>query len=132
MSLPTNKGPMDAYLVEARSIDGLSGSPVALNAALRPDGARPAPQNGTRPPKGALKQYYFMGLVHGHYVVKNPIDAVIGDTEFRTTLPYGDMNTGIAIVVPSERIMETLNQPSEIKAREEWAKKHLPKTSGLG
>jgi hypothetical protein len=119
--VPTDKGLMEAYLVEVRSIDGLSGSPVLLHTGVRP----PVPKTTD----AKIKRYYFIGLVHGHYVIKNPTDAVIGDAEFRTTLPYGDMNTGIAIVVPSERITELLNGRDEAARRTALVKAQLPKTS---
>jgi hypothetical protein len=64
-------GDISAYLIEARSIGGLSGSPVFLNLGV------------VRSVGGAVKFsqtgepiYYLLGLVHGHYDVPNSeIDA---------------------------------------------------------
>jgi hypothetical protein len=91
-------GDIDAYLVEARSIGGLSGSPVFLNLGI------------TRIIKKQIKFttgepiYYLIGLVHGHYDVKSDeIDAAQpGD---KNEDPSADhVNTGIAIVVPFHNI----------------------------
>lgn len=90
-------GRMDAYLIEARSIGGLSGSPVFLN--LGP----------TRVVQGRVKYAtagvvtILLGLVHGHYDVEAA--KVDGSTE-----QANRVNTGIAIVVPVHTIMSVIDR----------------------
>ncbi len=68
--VPTDYGFMDAYLIEARSIDGLSGSPVFVHLGLRP----PVP---TTTPIELIRTHYLIGLVQGHYVVQSSQEMVI-------------------------------------------------------
>lgn len=93
---------MDAYLVEARSIGGLSGSPVFVQPGLiRIIDHTPTPYRG--------QIYYLMGLMHGHW--DSPHAALDSPSEdFREA--NEKVNMGIAIVVPVTKIMEVINQPS--------------------
>lgn len=91
-------GEMDAYLVEARSIGGLSGSPVFLNLGI----ARIINQQMKFASGSQI--YYLFGLVHGHYDVEaGEIDSL--ETEDRSDSESHDrVNTGIAMVVPFRNI----------------------------
>ena len=91
-AMPTEKvdttlGPMDAYLIDTRSIRGLSGSPVFLAFGT------------TRSVGGIVlnhfQKVYLLGLVHGQYIAKGE-----------------GLNPGIEIVVPVERIVEAIKQPA--------------------
>jgi hypothetical protein len=106
-AMPTEKvdtaiGNIDAYLVEARSIGGLSGSPVFVHIG-----------SGMR--HGVLSlggpQFFMMGLMHGHFDAQflpvDMADASVGS---------GSINMGIGIVVPMDKILEVLNQPAIIDA----------------
>ena len=71
----TKYGSIDAYLIEARSIGGLSGSPVFLNLGI------------TRYIENSVKHaqggpiIYLMGLIHGHYdVADNAVDNIDDDS----------------------------------------------------
>lgn len=110
--VPTDFGFMDAYLVEIRSINGLSGSPAFLHMGVRPPLLKKAPL-------GSTKTHYLLGLMHGYYIVNGTSgEGSTGDPpKVRTTSSppmTGDMNTGIAIAVPAQRILETLYR-QEIK-----------------
>lgn len=104
-------GDIEAYLIEARSIGGLSGSPAFVRATV----------------KGQHGEFYLLGLMHGHWDIppsaKND-EAVIDSDE------YGLVNMGIAIVVPAKKILEVLNQPELVRIRKEahtkQRRKHLP------
>jgi hypothetical protein len=124
----TRMGLMDAYLVEARSIGGLSGSPVFAHLGL------------IRVQEGQVKFsaadggiFYLLGLMHGHFASRatDPDDLPEGDilTEER-------INSGIAIVVPVERILEVVNQPDirnpEKKIEAELRRKNLPTMDSKG
>lgn len=100
-------GPIDAYLVEARSIGGLSGSPVFLYT-----GASRVIGKSFR--TGAERLFYWMGLMHGHWESKLSEDASTSDN----ALLEERLNMGIAIVVPVSKILEVINQDSFRMERE--------------
>jgi hypothetical protein len=87
-------GYVDAYLVEARSIGGLSGSPVLIAIPN-------VRQVGKKIEIGRMATYYLLGLMHGHWDMPTVATDVIEEEE--------KVNTGIAVVVPCDKIMELLN-----------------------
>ncbi len=92
--VPTKEfGDIEAYLIEARSIGGVSGSPVFVFKS---------------------NKYYLLGLMHGHWDIppqsKNDATRVDEDT-------YGQVNMGIAIVVPAKKILEVLNRSELVEMR---------------
>lgn len=97
--VPTRTGMIEAYLIEARSIGGLSGSPAFVYKIAQGRG-----------------KLYLLGLMHGHWDIppENKNDFVITDS-------FGSVNIGIAIVVPAKKILEVINQPElvEIRHKEE-------------
>ncbi len=118
----TRLGLMDAYLIESRSIGGLSGSPVFVNLGLVRHGKFSSTGNPI---------FYLLGLVHGHYEA----DAAKIDTEqFNPIVDDGlvpkNVNMGIAIVVPVSKLLEMLNSPAiragEIPVEEELRNRNLP------
>lgn len=103
----TQMGPMEAYLIEARSIGGLSGSPVfvyldPLRQGMGPKGSILV-SSGAGPVGGS---FFLLGLIHGHY----DVPAVL-DLDGAEGLREKAINMGIAIVVPVTKIIETINQP---------------------
>lgn len=78
---------MEAYLIEARSTSGISGSPVFIRNE----------ESGHRPREQPYATYWFAGLVHGHYDEKDAFG--------------NDINIGIAVVVPRLKVVEALKQP---------------------
>ena len=97
--VPARDGPTDAYLIEARSIGGLSGSPAFV---------RETAPFGT----GA---FYLLGLMHGHWDI--PVEEM-GDFAFADqTDERARVNMGIAIVVPAKKILEVLNHPDLVEGR---------------
>jgi hypothetical protein len=107
----TSAGEIEAYLIEARSIGGLSGSPVFVRETVRL----------------GLGSFYLLGLMHGHWDLapsaKN--DAILMDED-----TVGRVNMGIAIVIPAQKIMEVLNHPELVEIRrkndEKMRKARLP------
>jgi hypothetical protein len=103
----TNYGPMDAYLVEVRSVGGLSGSPVFFNGEGQRKVKRQAVGIGGRPLSGRtevramMTGFFLLGLVHGHYNVNaqriDGVDDVI--------------NSGVAIVIPADKVLELILHP---------------------
>ena len=95
-------GPIDAYLIEARSIGGLSGSPVFLNLGV------------VRFVSGAVKHstngpiQLLLGLIHGHFDAQDSsIDEVTEGAP--GSLSSAKINTGIAIVTPITKVIQAMN-----------------------
>jgi hypothetical protein len=107
----TDYGNMDAYLVEVRSIGGLSGSPVFVVQQERLDRVK----------------LHLLGLIHGHWDVspEEIIDVSTPDTGTRA-----GVNMGIAIVTPAKKIMETINRKEletmRERALEKWIADNSP------
>jgi len=98
----TRAGLMEAYLIESRSIGGLSGSPVFVHLGIvrQVEG-----QVRFARAKGGV--FYLLGLMHGHWdLPRADADAVVQDD-----LRNEAVNMGIAIVVPVTKILEVINQP---------------------
>jgi hypothetical protein len=109
----TKIGYVEAYLIEARSIAGLSGSPVFAYPDLALElakGLRKEPRS-----TGAA----LMGLVHGHFDVPNLNEDVVTDED----APERSVHTGIGVVVPVEKIVETIKHPDLVAMRKDIVKK---------
>ena len=112
---------MDAYLIEARSIGGLSGSPVFYHShgshagVLRPFApnwlssispiATPQPWTDDDVKTHPIQSFYLMGIIQGHCNQK-PMpeyvpEAALNDIE--------ELNTGIAIVTPIGKILDLVD-----------------------
>lgn len=103
----THWGMIDGYLIELHSIGGLSGSPVYIH---RP----PVRVKDDKIQYAKGLRYFLLGLISGHFdVEKLDEDSVVDDQDSR-----GNINTGVAVVVPAHKILETLNQPELIAERE--------------
>ncbi len=108
-------GSVEAYLIEARSIGGLSGSPVFVRETLN---FPVKSSNPSLPEKNiqSLGNTYLLGVAHGHWDIdggdlNNPVPT-IRDAE------RGGVNIGIAIVTPAHKILETLYRPELIAQRQ--------------
>ena len=103
-------GNMDAYLIELRSLGGLSGSPVFLhlfsNRIMKNGNIRIGDRN-----------FYLLGLLHGHWDLDSAIQDVI--TEDYQQENKEKINTGIGITIPSIKILEALNQTTLSNQREQ-------------
>jgi hypothetical protein len=109
---------IEAHLIEARSIGGLSGSPVFVHLGhIRP----------VKTPSD-VGQIYWFGLMHGHWDVKVRPDEYEDDST--ETPPQEKVNMGIAIVVPSYKVLEVIERPVFADARkrnnEQAREKDLP------
>ncbi len=96
---------VEAILIEARSIGGLSGSPVFVRSsnAMSTSGA------------------FLLGMALGHWEVQTyTIDEAVAQ-EIEPTDASGkltsSMNSGVALVTPAKKIIETLMQPLLREAR---------------
>ncbi len=94
----TRMGETMAFLIEARSISGLSGSPVYYLPLF-------TAEEGRIP---------LLGLIHGHFdVQQSETNDVIKEDLFAE----GSMNVGIAIVTPGYRLLELLNSEILVQNR---------------
>jgi hypothetical protein len=80
----TGFGDAEAYLIEARSVGGLSGSPVFIREEVF----------------GGAQRHPLLGLIQGHFDWK--------DEQFAET--WQPIHTGIAVVTPSNKIIDVLRQ----------------------
>lgn len=89
--VPTKYGPTRAYLIEARSTGGLSGSPVFV--ALGPTRWN---ENGRVIPRPASRGWYLLGVAHGHFD-----EPGLGEGAEK-------VNMGLAVVTPISAVLELL------------------------
>jgi hypothetical protein len=110
-------GKMVAYLVEARSIGGLSGAPVF--AYFGPTRARPG---GGVVLAGNRPALHLLGVMHGHFDASERDGADASDDADEKGREV--VNMGIGIVVPIEAVIELFNTPSTLESkarlRREW------------
>ncbi|HWD92654.1 MAG TPA: hypothetical protein VG938_09915 [Verrucomicrobiae bacterium] len=111
-------GKMESYLIECKSIGGLSGSPVF---ALKPT----AVLLGNSPVQTTQWKMFLLGLIHGHFnSPENKMDTTIEDSE-----ETRKMNVGIAIVTPAKKILEIINHEGLAKYRHEMEEKKIAENS---
>lgn len=102
-----NEGLIDGYLIETRSIGGLSGSPVFVNL-----GHVRYVKGDVRFISGGYK-FYLLGVVRGHYE-----DWKITNSEEEIE----KINMGIAIITPGIKILETINYPQLLERKKQRIK----------
>lgn len=107
---------MDVYLVESQSIGGLSGSPVFIDVRTaqitRPpaEGYTPRADESSSP-----ERFRLLGLIHGHFGFDDTFDATTDVKSKTAEKEIADdgrekihINMGIAMVVPTEKILDVL------------------------
>jgi hypothetical protein len=94
----TEFGMVEAYLIEARSIGGLSGSPVFAYLGLH----RMIKGQVMHSPKGL--SFPLLGLMHAHFDIKPPDAKKLTKDE----LERERINMGIAVVIPASKILEII------------------------
>ena len=104
---------MEAYLIEARSLGGFSGSPVFVRKTVvvpvqEKKGGDPITMLGTGP-------FYLMGLMHGHWNI--PAIDCNEPNPPSTNAVTGSTSIGIAVVVPAKKILEIINCPDLVADR---------------
>jgi len=114
-------------LVEARSVGGLSGSPVFLHLPFfrdQPEGIMTivVSPGGANADSGGDSRLF--GVMHGFYPVRqNDPDHVSGGDE--------NLNTGIAVVVLVDRILELLNKSDQVRERDDMKKRFEEATQSV-
>ena len=94
---------MDAYLIEARSIGGLSGSPVFVRYSAQ---------------AGISYEVHLFGVMVGHWdLPPGTICDAVTDAAPTDAEKAEAVNMGIGIVVPAKRILEVLYRKDLIEDR---------------
>jgi len=112
-------GTAEAYLIEAKSIGGLSGSPVFVRPesniarTLKTEDPSTIGRHDAR-----VDSFWLLGLMYGHW------------DEHAVTIAMPDkanadrISTGIGVVIPAQKIFETLHLPEVVAMRKkkeaEW------------
>jgi hypothetical protein len=52
-------------------------------------------------------KYHFLGLVHGHFDVRSPLEDMANEDDASSP---GSINTGLGVVIPAQMVLETLYQ----------------------
>lgn len=116
-------------LLEVHSIGGLSGSPVFLHLPFWRDTEKGDLIVGIGGKAGSGGQTWLLGVMHGFYPVgKNDPDRVSGGNE--------NLNTGIAVVVRVDRVLDLVDHPDQVRFRDMAMKQligsQLPKPGATG
>lgn len=111
---------MDGYLIEVRSVGGLSGSPAYVRAPVGVDYSVHNRSNVFRKAKVHFQgDYFLLGLCQSHWEIpageRNRID-LPSATKDGQKKPDA-INLGIAIVTPAKKILEVLNHPELVAMR---------------
>jgi hypothetical protein len=124
----------EVYLIEARSIGGLSGSPAFVRASVAVKVPVQRLLEG-KPVSDVVEEmwcalpgkFWLLGVVHGHWDIlpedKNEVHPRGGGSRKKDAV-----NIGIAIVFPAKTIRDILYQPGLVdwrnKCDQEWLKLH--------
>jgi len=113
LPVPTEFGLMEAYLIEARSIGGISGSPVLARQTM----SIIWNDEVTGPVKalhGVTGECFLIGVMHGHWDVK---ETEINQARIEPTSSRSGVNVGIAIVSPFSKVLDIINQAELVEQR---------------
>jgi hypothetical protein len=113
-ALPANPvrskwGEFEAYLIELRSLGGLGGSPVFLIS----------PNEGVQYLQSNNRGAFLLGVMIGHFDITNlKEDAIIEETLHEIDERDAEaINSGIGLVIPAYRILETINRDEFAEAQ---------------
>jgi hypothetical protein len=109
--IQTELGYADVFLVEARSLPGISGSPVFVRPTL--DFKVQQKSGRTADVFGAGLGAIVLGLMQAHWDVR---ESEKNEVFFTHDREHG-VNMGIAMVVPAIKILETINQEELLAMR---------------
>jgi hypothetical protein len=110
--VPTSLGDIEAYLIEVKSLGGISGSPVFIRQTIDIPGLFKWGTNIPATAQAYSNVIYLLGLAHGHW----NIDAKEINNPTLEHVEEG-FNVGLAIVVPASHILEILNKQELIDRR---------------
>ena len=119
----------EVYLIEARSMGGLSGSPVWVQETGSFSAPRATDWKKGEPVTACVStSMYLLGLMHGHWTIR---PAEHDRVDFRTGGPVDDsIALGIAVVVPAKKILEILYHPDLVAMRKQSEELYLKQQGG--
>jgi hypothetical protein len=120
--IQTEYGYADVYLIEARSLGGMSGSPVFVQPTYRKKAKLADGTETVEFSKGPGET--LLGIMHGHWSIR---ESDINKPTFVNDRKTG-VNYGVAIVVPAYKLYETINRPELVQMRKEQEEKTLRST----
>ena len=106
--------PVRAYLAEAASWGGQSGSPAFVFFA-------PDRVPGTISVGGPTSGFALLGLVHGHYPYRQKIKITSGDVSGEGRV---DFNLGLSVLITAQDIVTVLNSEVYMERRQKAAEDH--------
>jgi hypothetical protein len=106
----TKFGRSDAYLIDAHSISGFSGSPVFIDTVA----AKRERELSTSPRLGS-KRFLLLGVMHGHYHAPHEEPEVVVDDGSEE----GKVNTGICIIIPADKIGKIIHLSFQVEEERE-------------
>jgi len=125
--VPTDLGDMEAYLIEAKSFGGLSGSPVYIRQTAEISAG--VHKWGTNIPaviQGYTNVFHLLGVAHGHW---NVDPAKINQPDLKHV--KDGINAGLAIVAPAHHILDILLHNKELnEMRRKLKDEELDKRKG--
>jgi hypothetical protein len=113
-------GYTEAHLIEARSIAGLSCSPVFISNP-------PTKIVDGKTQLSTGQWFYFFGLVHGHFDVEHMNEDTVADDAGESGR---GINTGIGVVIPAQKIVDVMLQPEYAEMRRRALEEHAKKGAG--
>jgi hypothetical protein len=119
----TPLGKARSYLAEARSIAGLSGSPVFVVQERGKIGEEYVVQL-------TFPTYWLLGMAQGHYGAGSLLDS--DDKTMGDAWGHKSVNIGISFVTPADSILEVLDDPRLAIQRAEHFKEILAKRADNG
>jgi hypothetical protein len=120
--IQTDLGYTDAYLIEARSIGGMSGSPVFVRRTIKQEVTTTDGKSLTVFYSGAGETLF--GMAQSHWDIR---EEDINKPSFVHDRKRG-VNYGVAVVVPARKIYETLHSPTLIEMRKAQEQQILRRT----
>jgi hypothetical protein len=114
-AIQVDEGFAEVYLAEARSISGMSGSPVFVRASI----GIPSRFFGGPTDEQLIahtSKFQFLGLMHGHWDVK---ESELNRPHFPPVVKSEGVNSGLSVIVPAHKILETITQPEILTLVEE-------------
>jgi hypothetical protein len=118
----STRGECSAYLIETRSIMGLSGSPVFLNVApIKVD------EGGELRFLSGGNNHFPIGMMLGYHLVRSAEDqiAVPHSDDYEPGPDTDERNTGFAVVIPFEKILEVVESDVMKEDMDRSAAKHF-------
>ncbi|MBZ5549172.1 MAG: hypothetical protein LAO22_14650 [Acidobacteriia bacterium] len=123
--VPSGVGDIEAYLVEVKSLGGISGSPVFIRQTIDIPGLFRWGTNIPATAQAYSNVIHLLGLAHGHWNV-DPKELNSPTVEH---VEEG-FNVGLAIVIPAAHILEVLHNPELSSMRKQLKEKEMEKNKG--